>query len=230
MDYKTDEKTNNFTISEILLKSLLKNITFYVIAMYCLFLLSKKQLFSIKFIQCIITWVFICMFGYFIHLFSHQIDLRSTYNQIDNIFTQNEYINKYMNILLDVYDFHDKIHHNIEVNKQPHNIFYEFIMNIYTQGICVIVFVESMKLLDYNVIVLWAFLYATVHNINYLYLSPTTHRDHHIDSSTNYGIDTLDIIFNTKYDVNDIEDLNHASINLLVITYIILYFTNSKED
>ena len=48
MDYKTDEKTNNFTISEILLKSLLKNITFYVIAMYCLFLLSKKQLFSIK--------------------------------------------------------------------------------------------------------------------------------------------------------------------------------------
>jgi sterol desaturase/sphingolipid hydroxylase (fatty acid hydroxylase superfamily) len=97
-------------------------------------------------------------------------------------------------------------------------------MNLYTQGLGVIIFIESMKLLDYRVIVLWAFLYATVHNINYMYLSPTTHRDHHIDSSTNYGIDTLDILFNTKYNNNDIEDLNHASINLIFITCVIIFF------
>ena len=59
-----------------------------------------------------------------------------------------------------------------------------------------------------------------------MYLQPSTHRDHHIDSSTNYGIDTLDIFFETKYDINDIEDFNHAAINLLIITCVILCFTN----
>ena len=228
MDFKNEESTNNNNDDEkLLVESLSKNITFYGISLYCLYLLSEKRICSMKFVQCIVSWIFICLFGYFIHLISHQVNLRDFYNQKDNLFTRNKYINKYANILLDIYDFHDKIHHDIEINKQPLNIFYEFTMNVYTQGIGLIVFIETLKLIDYRVIVLWAFLYATVHNINYLYLSPSTHRDHHKDSSTNYGIDTLDILFKTKYDVSDIEDLNHASINLLIITHIILYFTNS---
>lgn len=219
MDYKNEETTN-------ITNSICKNLVFYTVVLYCLFLLSGKNIFSLAFIQCIITWIFICMFGYFIHFVSHQVNLRDIYGRVDNIFTRNEYINTCMLKLIDIYEFHDKTHHDIEINKEPINIFYEFMMNIYTQGIGLIVFIETIKLLDYKVIILWAFLYATVHNINYLYLSPTTHRDHHIDPSTNYGIDTMDIIFNSKYDINDIEDINHASINLLFITYGILYFIN----
>ena len=226
MEDKNDEKTNITSPStkELLIKSLSKNVLFYSVSLLCLYLLSGRKICSISFIRCIISWIFISIFGYFTHLVSHKLDLREMYNKFDNVFTRNEYINKKIITLLDIYDFHDKIHHDTEINKQYLNIFYEFMMNLYTQGLGVIIFIESMKLLDYRVIVLWAFLYATVHNINYMYLSPTTHRDHHIDSSTNYGIDTLDILFNTKYDNNDIEDLNHASINLIFITCVIIFF------
>lgn len=226
MEDKNEEKINNELITkELLSKSLSKNILFYSIILLCLYLLSKNGVFSLSFLRNIVTLLFISMFGYFIHFASHHIDIRSMYSRVDNIFTRNENIRKMANMLLDIYDFHDKTHHDIEINKEPMNIFYEFTMNVYTQGVGLIVFIECMKMLDYRVIILWAFLYATVHNINYIYLSPSTHRDHHIDPSTNYGIDTMDILFNSKYDKSDIEDLNHASINLILITCGIIYFT-----
>jgi len=71
---------------------------------------------------------------------------------------------------------------------------------------------------------LCALMYATTHNINYVYLKPSVHRDHHIDNSTNFGIDIADILFDTKYNLDDIETHNHVSINLIIITLIIVYF------
>jgi sterol desaturase/sphingolipid hydroxylase (fatty acid hydroxylase superfamily) len=82
-----------------------------------------------------------------------------------------------------------------------------------------------IKLIDIRVLLLWAFMYATVHNINYLYVKPTTHKDHHVNHHTNYGLDFVDILLNTKYDYNDVEQHNHAAINLILITYVICYFT-----
>ena len=181
---------------------------------------------SVSFLRCLITWVVISVYGYFTHFVSHKIDMREIFSKFDISVSENEYVKNISGILLDIYDFHDKIHHDTEINRRPINIFYEFAMNVYTQGVCLIVLVETIRLLDYKVIILWSFLYATVHNINYMYLQPSTHRDHHIDSFTNYGIDTLDIFFETKYDINDIEDFNHAAINLLIITCVILCFTN----
>jgi hypothetical protein len=78
--------------------------------------------------------------------------------------------------------------------------------------------------LNKSVLLLWGLLYATVHNINYIILGCDQHTKHHIDPKTNYGIDTLDILFDTKYDINNIENLNHGSINVIIITLIILYF------
>ena len=90
------------------------------------------------------------------------------------------------------------------------------------QGFSIVILIKTM---DIRVILLWAFMYATIHNINYLYIKPSTHQGHHLNSHTNYGIDYMDIILNTKSDFNDIETHNHAAINLLVITYIITYVT-----
>jgi sterol desaturase/sphingolipid hydroxylase (fatty acid hydroxylase superfamily) len=90
------------------------------------------------------------------------------------------------------------------------------------QGLGVVLII---KLIDIRVLLLWAFMYATVHNINYVFIKPTTHKDHHVNNHTNYGLDVVDILLNTKYDYNDIEVHNHVAINLILITYVICYFT-----
>jgi len=77
--------------------------------------------------------------------------------------------------------------------------------------------------IDSRVVLLWALMYASAHNINYLFIKPSVHRDHHINDHTNFGLDIADIIFDTKYDLNDIESHNHIGINLLIITMIMIY-------
>jgi len=217
-----EEKVQNET-QLMLCKHFIKNIPYYIVLIYCLYLLSGDTLCSFKFINCIFTWIFICIFGYFTHVISHSVDLRKIYNSFDNIFTRNQYFNKGMNTFLKIYEFHNETHHNLEVNKDPKYIFYEFITNIYTQGIALIIFIEFVKLLNYKVILLWSLLYATIHNINYNIINPSVHRDHHIDCHTNYGIDVMDIIFNTKYDIDDIENFNHVIVNLIIITNILRF-------
>ena len=128
-----------------------------------------------------------------------------------------------MDMFLKIYEFHDETHHDLDVNKKYQNIFYEFITNIYTQGLAFILVVEFVKLVNYKVVLLWCFMYATIHNINYNIIHPSVHRDHHINCHTNYGIDVMDILFNTKYDKKDIENFNHVSANLLIITFVLLY-------
>ena len=77
---------------------------------------------------------------------------------------------------------------------------------------------------------LWALFYATVHNINYRIIEPIEHENHHKDEKTNYGIDIVDIILNSKYNTKHksnipitIEDHNHAAINIVIITILILW-------
>jgi hypothetical protein len=76
---------------------------------------------------------------------------------------------------------------------------------------------------------LWALFYATVHNINYNITHPIEHKNHHIDPQTNYGIDIVDIILNTKYNTTNsskpisIEDHNHAAINIILITIYLIW-------
>ena len=176
-----------------------------------------------NFLFCLISWIFIGLVGYFTHVISHNIDIRKIYNSSNNIFTHNPTLNTVMDTFFNLYEFHDEIHHNLDVNKEGLNILYEFITNIYTQGLGFIIFVEFIKLINYKVVVLWCFMYATIHNINYNIIQPSVHKAHHINCHTNYGIDVLDILFNTKYDKNDIENFNHAIINLVIITFILLY-------
>jgi len=162
------------------------------------------------------------MIGYLSHYISHHFNFTDFYKKNDNILTRNTYINNTLTGISSFLDFHDITHHDTSINKQIKNIIYEFLNNIIIQGMGLVIFI---KIMDIRVIILWAFMYATIHNINYLFIKPTTHSDHHLNSHTNYGIDFVDIIFNSKYDWNDIETHNHGAINLLLVTYIICYFT-----
>lgn len=225
MEEKDNNETpinDNLNTKAMLYQHFIKNIPYYIVLIYCLYLLSDKSFYSFKFILCVFSWIFIGILGYFTHVIAHTVDLRKIYNSFDNVFTRNPYFNKGVNMFLKIYEFHGETHHDLDVNKQTYNIFYEFITNIYTQGLAFILFVEFVKLVNYKVVLLWCFMYATIHNINYNIIHPSVHRDHHIDCHTNYGIDVMDILFNTKYDKKDIENFNHVSINLLILTSIIV--------
>ena len=83
--------------------------------------------------------------------------------------------------------------------------------------------------LNNSILMLWALFYATVHNINYNLTHPIEHKNHHMDAKTNYGIDIVDIILNTKYNTiyhpekTTFEDHNHASINIILITIYLIW-------
>ena len=163
------------------------------------------------------------------------INSSKTDNRIINYIKSNKKMNRIMEtIIYYSCDFHDKIHHDTSINKKPLNWFMEFFQNLLMEGGGLILFaqwcnfsinIKNFKFkLNRSVLLLWGLLYASVHNINYILLGCNQHTNHHIDPKTNYGIDTLDILFDTKYDINNIENINHGAINMVVITLIVWYF------
>ena len=194
----------------------------------CLFAFTKCKYNSSSLILALISIVFITFYGYIMHFVSHYMgsSLSEFYKTHDNVFTRNKYINYIFIQLINFAEFHDKTHHDSDINKQFTNVALEFINNVVSQGVLLIIVKYALELIDNRVILLWSFFYATVHNINYNIIKPTVHMEHHINNMTNYGIDIWDIIVGSKYDWNNIETHNHTAINLVVITAIIIYLSN----
>lgn len=207
---------------QALWKSITNNYIFFLALFFCLYKFKQSNKHNSSYLKLFATFIVIGTFGHFSHYISHHINFTEFYSKCDNILTRNTYSNYVITQAVNFLDFHDKIHHDTSINKHIKNICLEFLNNVYMQGFSIVILIKTM---DIRVILLWTFMYATIHNINYLYIKPSTHQGHHINSHTNYGIDYMDIILNTKYDFNDIETHNHAAINLLVITYIITYIT-----
>ena len=222
---KSKRQTRQENHLYILWNSIYKNYLFFIVLFYCFYLLKNNKKYNSSYFILLTTFILSSISGYFVHYISHHINFTEFYENCDNMFTRNKYTNYVLSSFVSFIDFHDKTHHDNYNNKEIKNIIYEFINNVFMQGIGMVIVIHLLKLLDTRIIILWAFMYATIHNINYLYLNPTTHKCHHLNYHTNYGIDYVDIVFNTKYDINDVEIYNHAVINLLIITYILMYFT-----
>ena len=185
---------------------------------------SSSSSSSSSYFAFIFSFIFILLFGHITHRLSHSVNFTNVYKNNKKGNT-NTHIDSILSNVCNFLDFHRTTHHDSDVNKKIINIFYEFMNNFLTQGGIFILFIWFCnRCIDMRVILLWALMYATAHNINYLFLKPTVHRDHHLHEDTNYGLDIADIIFDTKYDLTDIEDYNHISINLIVITAIMVYF------
>ena len=60
------------------------------------------------------------------------------------------------------------------------------------------------------------------------FISSETHRKHHVNCNTNYGIEQWDILFNSMYD-NNFEDINHYSITILNYLYIAHIFRHVRN-
>lgn len=214
------------------------NFIFWISIIICLLIIT---MFSDdrSIINSIITFILAMLLGWYIHYLSHAYDLLIIYKNSDNFFTNYIKSNTTLNYIFEtlIYyttDFHDKIHHDTNINKDKFNLFWEFFQNFIMEGglLILIAYFYNIKLRIGNfvfkfnkaILLLWGLLYATVHNINYIILGCSQHVNHHINPKTNYGIDILDILFDTKYDLDNIEDINHASLNVIFITLIIIYF------
>lgn len=210
---------------EAIYKNIKQNYIFYIVILCCLYAFTKCPYNPSSFILALGSIWFITLFGYAVHFLSHYLNttVSDVYKSYDNVFTRNKYIDWLAVKSVEFGEFHAMTHHDSDINKQFKNIALEFINNVVTQGIIIIIIKYLLGLVDNRVILLWAFFYATVHNINYLIVKPTTHMEHHIDDKTNYGIDIWDIIIGSKYDWTNIETYNHTAINLIVITAIIMF-------
>lgn len=170
------------------------------------------------------------LLGYLAHIISHQVNMNQIYEKHENknFFMTNKYTKKLIKKTCDFMDFHDSIHHDTEINKQPLNIFYEVTNNFFIQGGLVYAVYIASRYIEPEMFILWAFMYTTIHHINYPLIGSKEHREHHENKFTNYGLDIWDVVFNTKPKSEEgkqitPEDFNHIIFNLLVgIT--ILYF------
>jgi hypothetical protein len=165
----------------------------------------------------------ICMMcGHSIHWFSHNISTMDYLDSCDNLLTRNKCLNYIARFMCNVMDFHSVTHHDSSINKQFKNVVLEILNNFLIQSVFAVWFIQNV--LNFKMVMVWGILYATLHNINYYFIKPSIHKDHHTKPTTNYGIDITDILFNTKYDWNDIENYNHYSINIIITTLLFIYF------
>ena len=128
------------------------------------------------------TFVITMVCGYYSHLLCHTYDVRLLYEQskffIFKYCRTIPWLDKAIKtIIIYTVDFHDKIHHDSTINKQPINVIIEAIINIIIEGGLLLFFATyidfSMHFNNYvfrfnrSVIILWGLLYSSVHNINY---------------------------------------------------------------
>ena len=192
------------------------------------------------FVKLLATFIAISCIGYISHVGSHMdfakdmmdnLKQNIGYGQINNY----KWISWICNKSIDFYDFHDTVHHDVNVNKKWYNILTEFIGNFWFQAGTTLALKFILHYMDTSMIVIWGLSYATVHNINYVLFPSHVHMKHHSNKHTNYGMDIWDIIFNTKYeeDLTDIEDINHYIINFFICTIIIctwLWYYKKKKN
>lgn len=214
---------------EAIVKSVKQNYIFYLTMIISLYAFTKCTHNKSNYLLALFSICFITLYGYVVHMVSHHMNTKISelYKTYDNIFTRNKYLNWLAIKIIDFGEFHAKTHHDSDINKTKQNIALEFINNIVTQGGIVIIVKYFLDLIDNRVILLWALFYATVHNINYNIEPPLTHREHHINDKTNYGIDIWDIIIGSKYDWDTIETHNHTAINIILITAVIVFCSNT---
>lgn len=238
--YKNATKNQIFKNSAAVAASLKMNLKFWIAMLFCIWLITSAGTKGYTFTESVISFIMAILLGYAVHYISHAYDFEKLYEQSNwklfKYIRSKPKVDKIMrNIILYTLDFHDKIHHNSNINRTPFNVAMEFIQNILMEGGFLILFATKSNLainifganLRFNraILLLWGLMYASVHNVNYRIFENSQHINHHIDPKTNYALDILDILFDTKYDMDNIENINFDwGVNMIVITFLIIYF------
>ena len=209
----------------ILIKSLKTNKYFYIVLLVSLSLYCRYK--NTSFVFSLASFIFVTFLGYLTHMISHSINMNKIFKLLENktYFTTNKYTKKMIKKTCDFIDFHDKIHHDTSINKKPINIFYEVLNNFLIQGGLIYAVYLGSRYIEPEMFLLWAFMYTTIHHVNYSIINSAEHKAHHANKFTNYGLDIWDVVFNTKPTVKkdgkdqiteEIEDFNHIIFNLII--------------
>jgi hypothetical protein len=232
MDFGQEEIDNILTKikEDPIVKSLHLNYFFYLSLLVCV--LSIAHYSKSSYFWAIITIIFISAAGYLSHFVSHHVNAGELFQKYEQFIPEIPYLRSFVQYFCKLIDFHDEIHHDTSINKEFYNVATEFTLNFYVQAGAFIIVFYIIQQMNLYVIALWGFMYATVHNINYVLFPSDTHILHHVNKTTNYGIDIWDIIFNTKFDgdmsLNKLENINHYAINTIIITVIMLVVMKLK--
>jgi len=233
VNYYNTTKKNRILItnSRELLKCITMNYIFIIVILLCIYALNYYDTQKYDYVTSLFSFSLAMLMGWTIHYISHAFDFDELYDKCNfqpfKYIKSNPKLDKYLRLfILYTFDFHDKIHHDSKINKSTLNVIIEAVQNILTQGGLLIIIAIFTKInLDKTAIMLWGLMYSTVHNINYRLECNSQHENHHIDPKTNYALDVFDIIFDTKYDLNNIENLNfNWGINTTIITFCMIYF------
>jgi len=95
-------------------------------------------------------------------------------------------------------------------------------------------YIFNIPFINIWVILLYTFMYITIHNINYTILRVNdVHRAHHLNTNTNHGPDVCDIIFGSKSKLDrEVENTDHYIPNIIIgfiFVYIIQCLHRSSE-
>jgi len=221
---------DNSFLNEPIVKSIKLNYLYFITQILAVYIITMAS--ETNFLWGLITIVYITFLGYVVHYISHHVNFTELYDKYNNynLITKNKYIDHFIRLYCKSIDFHDITHHDSNINKSAKNVIIEFIMNFLMQAGCFLLVMCFFKNLNYYVVILWGIFYPSFHLINYAFIKSQTHINHHADKMSNYGIDVWDLIFYTKYnnDYDEIENINHYSINLIILTTLIVLFI--KKD
>lgn len=161
----------------------------------------------------IFTFYFITSWSYFAHLLCHQSWFKA-FGQIH------------------------LLHHDETQQHSPIAFIIESLLNFFMIGGFIVLLLSmrfekvfGFKIFNNYIILFWALFYTSYHLINYHMIKPDAHKQHHISNGVNnYGPEWMDIIFDTKSDGSEFEDLNSGIINMSIITLVILGLKNTDYD
>ena len=219
--------------------SITMNWPFWTCCIVCVLLLVRFGKSGDSILSAFVTFIATMCIGYDVHRRTHERSVSNMYETSKNPIVS--YIRDDLPILKSaiswfIYhcDFHCLIHHDSSVNKTLYNRLIEVYQNLLSEGLIVAYLVYK---LDPSVsiggitlrphiptIIFWALIYTSVHNINYDLLHPKEHVNHHLYPSTNYGIDLLDILCETKHETDSIEIMHHGLPNLVISAMAIIQF------
>ena len=121
------------------------------------------------------------------------------------------------------------IHHTPLLSHKWWAVCFETLINMGAGGAVLIGFNQmaeshmQCRLWDTHILLYFTLLYTTSHMLNYHFLRIPTHRKHHGNTSTNFGPDLMDVIFDTKSRGEEFENLVHNLPNILVALIVVLY-------
>ena len=106
------------------------NYIYYLSYSICAYIISYYT--GTSLIWCMLTAIITANISYFIHMLFHKVNFSKLYKKINkgtNIYTSNATLNTILKNLCKLINFHDKIHHDSNINKTNKNKIYEFLLN-----------------------------------------------------------------------------------------------------